>query len=59
VWLKAFIELYKGLLYDTYMSKTKKTKKGKSLWDKYGGKAMHAPEYKDSVKYIRKQREKK
>jgi hypothetical protein len=36
-----------------------KTKKMKSLWDKYGNRAIHAPEYKDSVKYIRKQREKK
>ena len=53
--MRVFIEVYKGLLYYTYMSKTKKMK---SLWDKYGNRAIHAPEYKDSVKYIRKQREK-
>ena len=53
--------MYKGLLYHTYMSKTKKTKKtkkGESLWDRFGHRAMHAPEYKDSVGYIRKQRDK-
>ena len=46
--------------YKEYVLGKKRTaKKGKSLWDRYGNKAMHAPEYKDSVKYIRKQREKK
>ena len=59
--IKGFIEMYKSLLYHTYMSKTKKTKKtkkGESLWDRFGHKGMHAPEYKDSVSYIRKQRDK-
>lgn len=30
-----------------------------SLWDRFGKYAISAPEYKDSVKYIRRQREKK
>jgi hypothetical protein len=35
----------------------KKLKKNKSLWERYGHKAISAPEYKDSVKYIRKMRD--
>jgi len=37
--------------------KDKKLRKTKSLWERYGHKAIHAPEYKDSVKYIRKMRD--
>jgi hypothetical protein len=37
--------------------KEKQLKKKKSLWEMYGDKAISAPEYKDSVKYIRKMRD--
>lgn len=39
-------------------NKRKKLGKEKSLWDRYGHKAISAPEYKDSVKYIREMRNK-
>jgi hypothetical protein len=38
--------------------KDKNLKKKKSLWERYGHMAISAPEYKDSVKYIRKMRDK-
>jgi hypothetical protein len=39
------------------MKKKRKLKKHKSLWERYGHKAISAPEYKDSVKHIRKMRD--
>jgi len=43
--------------YKEYILKKGTIKKGKSLWDRYGNRAIHAPEYKDSASYIRKQRD--
>jgi hypothetical protein len=37
--------------------KEKQLKKNKSFLERYGHKAISAPEYKDSVKYIRKMRD--
>ena len=46
--------------YTAKKEETTKTKDdGLSLWDKYGKYATSSPEYKDSVKFIRRQREKK
>ena len=38
-------------------NKDKNLNRKKSLWERYGDMAIHAPEYKDSVKYIRKMRD--
>jgi prevent-host-death family protein len=43
--------------YKDYKQKKETVDKSKSLWERYGHKAIHAPEYKDSAKYIREQRD--
>ncbi len=43
--------------YKDYTQKKETLDKSKSLWDRYGHKAINAPEYKDSAKYIREQRD--
>lgn len=42
--------------YKDYTEKTDSIK-GKSLWERYGHRAISAPECKNSAKYIRKQRD--
>ncbi len=43
--------------YKDYTQKKESVDKSKSLWERYGDKAIHAPEYKDSAKYIRELRD--
>jgi prevent-host-death family protein len=43
--------------YKDYTQRKETVDKSKSLWERYGHKAIHAPEYKDSAKYIREQRD--
>jgi hypothetical protein len=43
--------------YKDYTQKKEVVDKSKSLWERYGHKAIHAPEYKDSAKYIRELRD--
>jgi hypothetical protein len=41
-----------------YTIKKKSIDKSKSFWERYKDKIISAPEYKDSVKYIREMRDK-
>ena len=43
--------------YKDYRGEGGSVDKRKSLWERYGHKAISSPEYKDSAKYIREQRD--
>jgi hypothetical protein len=43
--------------YKDYTKKKETVDKSKSFLERYGDKIVEAPEYKDSVKFIREQRE--
>jgi hypothetical protein len=43
--------------YKDYKQKKETVDKSKSFLERYGDKAISAPEYKDSVKYIREMRD--
>jgi|GEM_PF-3134075 len=45
--------------YKDYTQKKESVDKSKSFLERYGDKIVEAPEYKDSVKFIREQRERK